>query len=143
MELGATHKWRMANGYIALFGVVCAGLHTIPGRPELELPLVVAGSIAAHQISQRFIGAIADYEPQTELEAKRANEQIRLTATFANLVAVASISVLVFSRLLMPNVSGTLISVPVVIIMAGFAHYVARKVVSLIKDESNLPITGA
>jgi len=94
MELSESHPWRMANLLVLVFVLSCGIVSLTPSRSlwlgfisdrVVQLSLSVASGIAIHNITKRFVAAIRDYEPKTQIQAKRANEQIKLSASFGNM----------------------------------------------------------
>jgi hypothetical protein len=142
-EMNRSYAWRLANAHVWLFLIVCALLTAIPARPvwygavtdrSVRLMLSAIGGIWVYRLTMSYVSAIAAYKPTTALQAKRANEQIKLTANFANTVSAAWISVIALSELIKstPDYSG----IAVAVIIAGMVHGGARNMVGLIKDEA-------
>ncbi|APL95987.1 hypothetical protein EWH08_11055 [Sphingobium indicum] len=150
MELKDYPAWRRANLFVFMFIVACAVVHMIPERAvwfglmsgeNLRLTLTVAGSVYISRLADYFIRAIEQYQPCTPIQAKRANEQIKLTATFANIIAGALISVVALRQSISSASSAQGISAFTAMLFAALIHMGARSIVGLIKDES--PVTAA
>ena len=136
----------MANIWVLAFVVACALISMIPQRSAwfgipnatVQLSLIVAGTILLDRLRKRYVAAIAAYEPQTPLQAKRANEQIKLTATFGNTVAAACVAVAFLGRIVTdPNAQPY--NLITALIWAGLIHITAREIVGQIKDETPQP----
>jgi hypothetical protein len=148
MELNDTYPWRMANHLVLGFVVTCALVSVIPARPlwfgvlpsrQVELALSVLAGCCIHFLTKRYVRAIADYEPQTSIQAKRANEQIKFSANFGNTIAAAWISIMALSQLIKPE-PPRYDAIALAIVISGLIHAGSRNMVALIKDE-NIPDT--
>jgi hypothetical protein len=147
MEMNNTPKWRLVNLTATLFVVMCTLVSTIPARPlwfgfvtdqNMQTALSVLAGIAIYRLTKGYVAAIESYTPSTPLQAKRANEQIKLTANFANTIAAAWIGVVALSQLIKKEPDFFVISITVMI--SGFIHGGARNMVGLVKDEALQPL---
>jgi hypothetical protein len=143
MELRDFPTWRMANLWVILFLVVAAVVSFIPARPiwfglvtdrAVNLILSVAAGVCINQIAKNYVAAFAAYDPANPLQAKRANEQIKLSATFANSVSTAVVAVLVLSQLV-KNDPPDYFRIITGIAIAGLVHVGGRNLVALLKPE--------
>ncbi|MBC8020358.1 MAG: hypothetical protein H7X78_03990 [Methyloceanibacter sp.] len=150
MELSDYHPWRMANHWALLFVVICGIAANIERQavwfgflPDrwMQTILSVGAGAAIFMLTKRYVRAIASYTPTTSLEAKRANEQIKLTANFSNTIAAAWIAVVALAQLIKPEGPNYYI-ITLAVVIAGFIHGGARNMVGLIKDEAVAGETG-
>ncbi len=94
-------------------------------------------AVLTSKIADAFKWVIEEFQPRLQVEAKRANEQIKATATLINAAAGGTLTALVIARIAAdkePNY-------PELVLAVGFAlwmHAKSRAVLGLLKDE-NLP----
>lgn len=143
MELRDYHPWRMANLSVMAFVIWAVPIALIPAQDvwfgfitdrAVNLILSIGAGVAISTLTKRYVKAIEGYEPTTPIQAKRANEQIKLTATFSNAVSTAVMAVLVISQLVRsepPNYFRILTGV----VIALMVHVGGRNIVALIKPE--------
>jgi hypothetical protein len=133
---------------VVLFFVACTFVSLIPEREmwfglltnlQAQTALAVAGALILHKLSRRYLAAIVAYVPATPLQAKRANEQIKLMANFTNAIATAWIAIAVLNQVIRDNPPPAF-SVMTAIALAGILHIGAREIVGQIKDETPQPI---
>lgn len=143
MELAESQEWRLANAKVALFLAAGVILTQIPARDvwfgiitdeKVRLLLSVIIGVAVFQLTKGYVSAINAYTPATAIHAKRANEQIKLTANFGNAIATAVISVAALTQMIKPDPNYYLIAMPALI--AALIHAGSRNMVANIKDES-------
>lgn len=143
MELRDYMKWRLANLYAVAFVVVAGVISLIPARPiwfgvipnhVVQLCLTVAAGVAVQLVTKKFVRAFEDFQPETPLQAKRANEQIKLMASFANAIATAVVAVIVISQSI-KDIPPANITIFTGCIIAGMIHVGGRNLVSLLKPE--------
>jgi hypothetical protein len=103
----------------------------------VQLLLSVIAGVSIQLLTKRYVQAILDYEPQTQIQAKRANEQIKFSANFGNTVSAAWVSIVALSQLIKPGVPDYP-SIALGVLVAGLVHAGSRNMVALIKDE-NIP----
>ena len=143
VDLSRFAPWRRANYGVALF-ILVGGLFSttqirellivIVGREYFIYLLAVASGLMLLYIAKSYQIAIDRYTPVTQLQAKRANEQIKLTAGFANTIAAACVSVMALTELL--KEPPQYIHITIAVAIAAIVHDGARKMVGLLKDES-------
>jgi hypothetical protein len=144
MELVDFRPWRRANHYLILFMVLCGLSGVVEHRPVwfgvlpdrwLQMILSIVAGIVVFRLTKNYTAAIAAYEPSTPLQARRANEQIKLTANFSNTIAAAWIAVVALSQLTKADGPNYYI-ITLAVMIAGFIHGGGRNIVGLIKDEA-------
>lgn len=132
-------NWRLAGLLILAFLT-----SLIPIRPTYFgfLPLASAQAGLAYVITGLLLGTlkftvreIDQYEPESPLAAKRVNEQIKLTATFVNILAAAVVSVVTLSELARSHTPDFTFMV-VFGSIAVMIHVAARSLMGRLKDES-------
>lgn len=87
-------------------------------------------------LTRKFVHAFDRYDPETPLQAKRANEQIKITAAFANAVATAIVAVQVLSQAI-KETPPTPFHIITGIVIAGMVHVGGRNLVALLKPEKS------
>lgn len=143
MELARFGPWKAANFKVALFIVICVALSIAPYRDrwfgidsESLFLYVIAPMIALVliHISKAYEISIDRFVPSSSLEAKRANEQIKLMAAFANTIAAACVSVMALTELLKETPQYSYIAAAFCV--SAIVHGGARRMVGLLKDEN-------
>ncbi len=137
-------NWRGPNWWtIAAVGIALA-LTRIPphqhmfGRdlgPNIAALVGWFGAIMIRRIVASYGKAIDEFEPATALQAKRANEQIKLVATLVNSAAGAAVTVFALSEL----VKGNDTNYVQIIFATGLAlwiHTAARSLLGKLKNEA-------
>jgi hypothetical protein len=139
-------NWRAPNVWIFLTLVIAAVIASTERRsiyfgfvPEDRMLAVISYGFAVltRGIAGSFQHVIEDFKPRTQLEAKRANEQIKATATLINAAAAGTLTALVIAQVAKasePNYLELVFSLG----LALWIHTASRTVLGLLKDE-NLP----
>jgi hypothetical protein len=144
MELSESPAWRMANVLVLAFVIACAVVSIVPSRnvwfglvsdQVVQLLLSIWAGYCIHELTKRYVKAIRDYNPHTQIQAKRANEQIRFSANFGNTISAAWISIMALSQLIKPG-EPSYAMIAFAVAIAGFIHVGSRNMVALIKDEN-------
>lgn len=143
MELNDSIKWRIANLYVLAFIVTGLVLSIIPARPlwfgfvtdrAMNGFLSVLSGAAIHYITKALVQAFAEYTPATPLQARRANEQIKLMATFSNAIAVAVIAILAIGQLVR-DAGPDYFKLSMGVMISVMIHAGGRNLVALLKAE--------
>lgn len=144
MELRDTYAWRIANLYVMAFILLCVLICLFPSRPvwfglitakQMQLLLGVAAGVAVNLLTKKYVKAIETYNPNTQIQAKRANEQIKFTANFGNTIATAWISIMVLGQIIKSDKVNYYDAV-FAIMVSIMIHAGSRNMVALIKDEN-------
>lgn len=135
-------NWRGPNCWIAASLVLAALSTGIPERTEyfgfldktqLSCGLSYWAAVLTRRVAASFGSAIEGFQPATPVEAKRANEQIKLTATLINGAAGAAVSIFALSELMRPHPSH--LQIIAAVGAAIWVHSGARSLIGLLKDE--------
>jgi len=139
-------NWRGPNCWIASVLILAALSTSIPERPtyfgildqtQLFCGLSYFAALLTRRVAASFAYAIGGFQPATPLEAKRANEQIKLTATLMNGAAGAAVSIFALAELIRPDPS--YIQIIAAVGAAVWVHSGARSLLDLLKDDTVRP----
>jgi len=136
-ELNQTDDWVVAVRLVTLMILASLAFSMADFIPKIS-PFIygLILSIGMTWTSRKFCVAINEYNPTTVLEAKRANEQIKLLANFASAIAVATFAVLALSNLIdKGSVKADISTFCLIMLGAWFIHSGGRNILGLIKDE--------
>ncbi len=135
-------NWSGPNCWIAAILLLAALSTNIPlkakyfgllDRTQLFCGLSYLAALLTRRVAASFASAVEGFEPATSVEAKRANEQIKLTATLINGAAGAAVSIFALAELIQPHPS--YLQIIAAVGAAVWVHSGARSLIGLLKDE--------
>ena len=93
-------------------------------------------SIIGWRLMSGIQGLLDRFKPDSALEAKRLNEQIKLMATMLNTVAAASVSVLAISEIAKQPQNPNMLLITLAIGLGLWVHMGARGLLLHLKDDA-------
>lgn len=135
-------NWRGPNCWVAAILILAALATAVPERKEylgflnqtqLFCGLSYWAALLTRRVAASFASAIEGFQPATPVEARRANEQVKLTATLINGAAGAAVSIFALSELIRTHPS--YFQIIAAVAAAVWVHSGARSLIGLLKDE--------
>lgn len=136
-------SFRNTNWALAALAIIFAVSVILP---EFKFPswlgggssFALAGSMIGWAMQRTTRAATEDaarYRPSSVIDAKRANEQIKLVANSMNVVALAAIGFYVIQGLPSATTADRILTA-LVLVLALSVHVDARRLMGMLKDES-------